>query len=100
MKNILFLMMTVVLVLTVGLVYAEEPGKGLSNGITDFTEFNADAGNSSCGSGAGGLATSGPVMGNGVTYFSTGSTTFDAGPVGPDAGGACVKTSPHPEVYM
>ena len=96
MKNILFMMITMMLVLTVGIVYAGEPSNGLSNGITDFTEFNSAPGNSACasGAGAGGFAASGMGIGNGVTYFSTGPASFDAGPVGPDTGGSCVKTSP------
>jgi hypothetical protein len=96
MKNISFLMITIALVLTVGLVYAGEPSKGLNNGVTDFTEFNADPGNSSCmsGSGAGGFAANVSSTGNGITVYSIGPATFDAGPVGPDTGGSCVKSSP------
>jgi hypothetical protein len=75
MKIALAVLLTLVLALTFGLVYAEEmSGKmseaGLYNGITYFDTGPAPDCTSISGVGAGGLAV--PEMNNGVTSFELG----------------------------
>jgi len=71
MKTALTVMLTLMLALTFGLVYAEGMSEaGLNNGITYFDISPAPDCASISGVGAGGLAV--PEMNNGVTSFELG----------------------------
>jgi hypothetical protein len=90
MKKILFSITSMVFVLTLGTAYAADmAGKGLGNGITDFTgrsyeSFDigpAHAMDSVEGVSAGGLRVADKELNNGITDFSGRSyEAFDIGP--------------------